>query len=177
MAEVLPKYTAALKKLDRLPLEFDRTFWTSGVDAMLADVRARYETYAMQAGMVGVMTQTMSSMVNVSLKISGQEALPVPEIPQVGVCILPDGTMDPALLNHPAKVPGAVLMTFTELEKLASATKSGITKGEVVATSEAELAKLVYTRAARRSGPGSISSECEIKQANADTELPTGGKQ
>jgi len=148
--KVFPSYLASLQKVSQLPDEFERRWWASRVEALLAKVRTDYQKWQAQAQKVDFLGKFMTLGVDVVLKAGGMEPIALPPSARIGISISPLGKIEPALFDDPNRQSDVILITLEEFEKIAQRLKSEILKGMVIPTSEDEIPKLVYGLAAEQ---------------------------
>jgi len=147
--ETMPRYTACLKGVSGLPSEFDRRFWVSRVQALVAKMKAEYEKYHAQAQSAGFTAKFATLAVDIALRAGGMEPIPPPESPRVGISLSPNGTIEPDLLNYPQRRPDAILFTFERFEAVAQRLGEEIMKGTAVPESEEDVPRLIYAVASQ----------------------------
>ena len=145
MEQVLPSYyLAGLKRLSQLPEEFNRRFWASCLEALLAKVKTDYQKWQAQAQSANFAAKFTTLALDVVLKAGGMEPVAPPTSPQVGISISPSGIIEPALLNYPCRQPNAILTTFEKFEAIAKRLRGEILNGTVVPNNEDEIPRLIY---------------------------------
>jgi len=150
MEKVFPSYLASLEKTSRLPIEFDRRWWSSRVEALLVKVKTDYQKYQAQAQKADFLGKFMTLAADVALKAGGMEPIAPPASLQVGISISPSGKIQPALIDDPYRRPDVILITFKEFEAIVHRLKSELLKGVIVPVSEDEIPKLIYGLAAEQ---------------------------
>ncbi len=150
MEKVFPSYLASLEKTSRLPIEFDRRWWSSRVEALLVKVKTDYQKYQAQAQKADFLGKFMTLAVDVALKAGGMEPIAPPASLQVGVSISPSGKIEPALSDDPNRQPEAIFVTFDQFEAIAQRLKGKLLKGTVMPANEGEIPRLVYGLAAEQ---------------------------
>jgi hypothetical protein len=146
---VLPTYVASLRRVSEMPVEFERHFWASRVDALLQTVRADYENFQAKAQKVEFLGKFMTLGMDIVLKAGGLEPIAPPPPARLGISILPSGKIGSALFEDPPKQPDAVIVTYEEFVAIAERLKDGLLKGTVAPTSEDEIPKLIYNLASK----------------------------
>jgi len=144
MEHLLPSYLAGLERLCQLPEEFNRRFWVSCLEALLAKVKTNYQKYQTQAQSADFMAKFATLTMDIALKAGGMEPVVPPESPRVGISLSPTGTIEPDLLNYPQRRPDAILLTLERFETVAQRLGGEIMKGTVVPENEGEIGKLIY---------------------------------
>jgi len=119
MEQVLPAYLAGLERLSQLPDEFNRRFWASCLETLLAKVKSDYQKWQAQAQKVDFLGKFMTLGVDAVLKAGGKEPVGLPPSPHIGISISPLGKIGPALFDDPHRQPDAILITFEEFEAVA----------------------------------------------------------
>ena len=150
MEKAFPSYLASLKRTSQLPVEFDRRWWASRVEALLEKVRSDYHIYQARAKEADFLGKFMTLGVDIVLKAGGMEPIALPASLQVGVSISLLGKVEPALFDDPNKQPDTILVVFEEFEAIAHRLKGELLKGTIVPMSEDEIPKLVYGLAAEK---------------------------
>ena len=147
---ILPSYPALLKEVSQLPERFEYGFWVSRVEALLEKVKADYQKYQAQAQKVELWGKSVTLMADIVLKAGGMEPMPLPNPLRIGVSIHPSGKIEPALMDDPNKLPGAILVTYEEFLAIAHRLKDRLLKGTIVPTSEDEIPELIYNLASNK---------------------------
>ena len=150
MEQLLPSYLAGLERLSHLPEEFNRRFWASRVEALLAKVKTDYQKYQAQAQKADLLGKFMILGVDVVLKAGGMEPIAPPPSPRIGISISPSGKIEPALFDDPYRQPDVIFITFEEFQAIAQRLNGEILEGTVVPKSEDEIPKLIYDLAAEQ---------------------------
>ena len=150
MKRVFPSYLASLEKVSQIPVESERRWWTSRVEALLQKVRADYQKYQTQAQKADFLGKFMTLGIDVALKAGGMQPVALPPSPRIGMSISPSGKIEPALLDDPYKPPNVILVTFEEFEAITQRLRGELLKGAIVPTSEDEIPRLVYGLAAEQ---------------------------
>ena len=91
----------ALEKVSQLPGEFERRWWASRVEALLAKVRTDYQNWPAQAQKADFSGKFMTLGVGVVLKAGGMEPIAPPPSVRIGISISPLGKLEPALIGDP----------------------------------------------------------------------------
>ena len=143
MERVFPSYLALLEKTSRLPVEFERGWWTSRVEALLETVRGDYQKYQAQAQKADFISKFMALGIDVALKAGGMQPVASPPSPQIGISISPLSKIEPALLNDPYRQSKVIFITSEEFEAIAHRLKGEILKGTIVPKSEDEIPRLI----------------------------------
>lgn len=144
MEQLLPSYLAGLERLSQLPEEFNRRFWASRLEALLAKVKSDYQKRQAQAQKADLLGKFMTLGVDVVLKAGGMQPVALPPSAHIGISISLLGKIEPALLDDPNGQPDAILVTFEGFEAVARRLKGEILKGAVVPKSEGEIPKLIH---------------------------------
>ena len=147
MEHLLPSYLAGLDRLCHLPEEFNRRFWVSCLEALLAKVKTNYQKYQTQAQSADFMAKFATLAMDIALKAGGMEPVAPPESPRVGISLSPTGTIEPDLLNYPQRQPNAIVIAYEKFEAIAQRLKGEILKGTVVPNSEDEIPRLIRAHA------------------------------
>ena len=143
MEQVLPSYLAGLERLSQLPEEFNRRFWASRLEALLAKVKSDYQKWQAQAQKADLLGKFMTLGVDVVLKAGGMEPIVPPPSARIGISISASGKIELALFDDPNRQPDAIFITFEEFETVAHRLKGEILKGMVVPKSEDEIPRLI----------------------------------
>ena len=144
MEKAFPSYLASLEKTSRLPIEFERRWWASRVEALLEKVKTDYQKYQTRARGSDLLGKFMILGVDMVLKAGGMEPVKLPAPFQVGISIYPAGKIEPALFDDPNRQPDAIFVTFDQFEVIAQRLRNEILKGKIVPKSEDEISKLIY---------------------------------
>ena len=147
MEKVFPSYLASLQKVSQLPDEFNRRFWASRVEALLARVRTDYQKWQAQAQKADFLGKFMTLGVDVVLKAGGMEPIAPPASVRIGISISPPGKIEPALIGDPNRQSDVILITLEEFEEITQRLKDELLKGTTVPTSEDEIPRLIHTLA------------------------------
>jgi len=150
MEKAFPSYLASLEKTSRLPIEFERRWWASHVEALLVKVKTDYQKYHTRARGSDLLGKFMVLGVDMILKAGGMEPVKLPAPFQVGISIYPAGKIEPALFDDPNRQPDAIFVTFDQFEVIAQRLKDKLLRGTIVPASEDEIPKLVYGLAAEK---------------------------
>jgi len=144
MEKAFPSYLASLEKTSRLPIEFERRWWASRVEALLVKVKTDYQKYQTRAREGDLLGKFMILGVDMVLKAGGMEPVKLPAPFQVGISIYPAGKIEPTLFDYPNRQPDAIFVTFDQFEVIAQRLRNEILKGKIVPKSEDEISKLIY---------------------------------
>jgi len=144
MEHLLPSYLAGLQRLSQLLEEFNRRFWVSCLEALLAKVKTNYQKYQTQAQSADFMAKFATLAMDIALKAGGMEPVVPPESPRVGISLSPTGTIEPDLLNYPQRQPNAIVIAYEKFEAIAQRLKGEILEGTLVPKSKDEIPKLIY---------------------------------
>ena len=112
MEKVFPSYLASLKRISQLPDEFERRWWASRVEALLAKVRTDYQKWQAQAQKADFLGKFMTLGVDVVLKAGGMEPIAPPASVRIGISISPLGKIEPALIGDPNRQSDVILITL-----------------------------------------------------------------
>ena len=146
--KVFPSYLASLKRIPQLPDEFERRWWASRIEALLARVRTDYQKWQAQAQRADFLGKFMTLGIDVVLKAGGVEPIAPPASPRIGISMSPSGKIEPTLIDDLNRQPDAILITFEKFEAITQRLRDEILKGIVMPKSENEIPKLIYSLAA-----------------------------
>jgi len=144
MEKAFPSYLASLEKTSRLPIEFERRWWASRVEALLVKVKTDYQKYQTRAREGDLLGKFMILGADMILKAGGMEPVKLPAPFQVGISIYPAAKIEPALFDDPNRQPDAIFVTFDQFEVIAQRLKGKLLKGTVMPANEGEIPRLVY---------------------------------
>ena len=147
MEQILPSYTASLQELAQLPDEFEQRFWASCVEALLHEVKARYQDLEAQAQRADLVGKFMTLGMYVIARTGGMEPVPPPEPVRLGISISPSGKMEPDWLDNPNRDPKAIFMTYEEFVTIAKRLEDKLLRGTIVPSSEDEIPRLIHSEA------------------------------
>ena len=141
---------ASVEKTSRLPIEFERRWWPSRVEALVVKVKTDYQKYQAQAQKADFLGKFMTLGIDTVLKAGGMEPILPPASLQIGISISPSSKIEPALFDDPNRQPDVILITFEEFEAITQRLRGELLKGAIVPTSEDEIPRLVYGLAAEQ---------------------------
>ena len=144
---VLPSYMTLLKEITQLLEEFERRFWASCAEALLHEVKARYQDLEAQAQRADIVGKFMILGMYVIARTGGMEPVLPPETVRLGISISPSGKMEPDWLDNPNRDPKAIFMTYEEFVTIAKRLEDKLLRGTIVPTSENEIPELMYSEA------------------------------
>jgi len=144
MEQVLPSYLAGLKKLSHLPEEFNRRFWASRLEALLAKVKSDYQKWQAQVQKADLLGKFMILGVDVVLKAGGMEPIAPPPLPQLGISISSSGKIESDWRDNPYREPQAIFVTYEEFMAITQKLKEKLLKATIVPTNEDEIPRLIY---------------------------------
>lgn len=150
MEKTFPSYLASLEKTSGLPIEFERRWWASHVEALLVKVKTDYQKYQARAIKGDFLGKFMVLGIDMVLKAGGMEPVKLPAPFQVGISIYPAGKIEPALFDDTNRQPDTIFVTFDQFESIAQGLKGKLLKGTVVPANEGEIPRLVYGLAAEQ---------------------------
>ena len=143
LEQLIPAYTAAVRKLSRKPEEFDRKGCASWVDALVNRVRADHQRWEVARQRVGLISMLATAAANIALMAVRYQPVPPPANPVVVVAILPDGKLRPALASEFAGRGDVALLTWREFEATARKVKEQVLRGEARISGEDEIPALI----------------------------------
>ena len=143
LEEILPSHTAALNRLPRIPVEFDRRYWVSRVDLLLGKIKGEYERYQAEVNRANLVGRFMTVAIDAAMKMGGLGPMPAQPPMEACIAISSSGEVKLSLRDAHAGPSGAVLLTFQEFEKLALRLKDNILKGLATPNSDDEIPKMI----------------------------------
>ena len=129
LEEILPSHTAALNRLSRIPVEFDRRYWVSRVDQLLGKTKGEYERYQAEVDRANLVGRLMTVAIDAAMRVGGLGPMPAPPPLEACIAISPPGQIRLSLRDAHTAAPNAILLTLQEFEKLTIRLKDNILKG------------------------------------------------
>ena len=130
LGRLLPLYVDAVKRLSRIPEEFDREGCATWIDALVEKVAPEYRRWEADRPRVAIMSTLTVAMMSLTLKAVGQQPLPLPPSPVVAVAILPDGNLRMCLTVDYASRTDVAVLSWSQFEAVAMKAKEKVLRGE-----------------------------------------------